>query len=152
MALVPGGFATPYTALYPEFGNGVFVGRNPGSSNVAPGSTGYGGAETNATQGVTIQTDTGFISTIGAQPQNVLRLTGASGVGFIQGTNIGFSVPYSANAGVRILPSTAQINVNNLAFVSSLKVLGAGGTGIDYNVNLNQLGSSIKGYGWANTL
>lgn len=155
MSLIPTGNLTTFTPMYPEFGNGIYVGLNPGSSNLPPGSRGFGGGDSVATQsGLTIQTDgnTGaFISTMSAQPQNVLRLTGAFGTSYIQGTNIAFAVPYSGNAGVRILPSTNQINVNNIAFLSSVKVIGASGVGIDYNVNVNQLGSSIRGYGWANT-
>lgn len=153
MALVPTGFATPYTAVYPELGQGIYVGLLPGSSNAPPGGNGYGNPSATGA-GVTIQTNgnTGaFMSTIGAQPQNVLRITGAFGTGYIQGTDIVFSVPFSGSPGIRILPSTNQINVTNLAFLSSVKVLGAGGTGIDYNLNVNQLGSTIKGYGWANT-
>jgi hypothetical protein len=103
--------------------------------------------------GLTIQTDgnTGaYMSTLSLQPQNVLRLTGAFGTGFIQGTDIGFAVPFSGNVGVRVLPSTGQINVNNLAYLSSAKILGPGGVGLAQNINLQQLGSTIQGYGWAN--
>ena len=155
MSAIPQGFASWGTAMYPQFGQGTYIGLNPGSSNVPKGYPGGYGDNIATGSGLTIQTDgnTGaYMSTMSAQPQNVLRITGAFGTGFIQGTNIAFSVPYSGTAGVRILPSTNQINVNNLAFVSSMKILSAGGSGIDYNVNLNQLGSSIKGYGWANTL
>jgi hypothetical protein len=152
MALVPGGFVTPYTALYPEFGNGVFIGRNPGSSNLPPGSTGYGGGDTAATQGVTIQTDANsgvFLSTMSAQPQNVLRLTGQNGVGFIQGTNIRFSLPFSAAAGVAILPGSGTMNVGNLAFVSTL-MTSPNGVSPGGAIDMVQLTSSIQGYGWAN--
>lgn len=149
MSAIPQGFASWGTALYPEFGNGIYVGRNPGGSNLPPGNLPYGGADNVATNsGLTIQTDAntnGFISTMGAQPQNVLRITGANGVGYIQGTDIGFAVPYSGNVGVRILPSTNTINVNNVNFVSSIQVISAG------RINMQQLVSSIAGYGWANT-
>jgi hypothetical protein len=151
MSLVPGGFATPYTGLYPEFGNGVFVGRNPGSSNVTPGSAGYGGAEAAATQGVTIQTDAGFISTIGAQPQNVLRLTGAAGAGYIQSPNIRFSLPYSGAAGAAILPGSSQMNIANLAFVSTM-MTSPNGVTPGGRINMVQLTSTIAGYGWAQVL
>ena len=155
MSAIPQGFASWGTAYYPQFGQGTYIGLNPGSSNVPKGYSGGYGDNIATGSGLTIQTDGNAgvaISTMSAQPQNVLRLTGAFGTGFIQGTNIAFSVPFSGNAGVRILPSTNQINVNNLAFLSSVKVIGASGVGIDYNINVNQLGSTIKGYGWANTL
>jgi len=142
---------TPYTAAFPQVGQGVYLGKMPGSSNNPPYinlsggiGAGYSGADYFTSQGVTLQTDTGYISSIVDQPQNVLRLATGGGVGFIQGTDIAFSVPYSGTAGIRILPSTNQINVNKLMFVSSLQVEAAG------NINMTQLVSSIAGYGWAN--
>lgn len=153
---VPQGFVSAQSSAYPQIGQGIYVGKVPGSSNAPPyidATSGYSGAGAVATQaGLTIQTDSGFISTLGAQPQNVLRITGASGVGYIQGTNIGFAVPYSGAAGVRILPSTNQINVNNISFVSTLGALNTGGSGLVGTVNMTQLVSSIKGYGWAQVI
>ena len=156
MSLIPTGNLTPFTALYPQFGDGTYIGLVPGSSNVPLGYKGYGGAANIATgSGLTIQTDanTGvYMSSIQDQPQNVLRITGAFGTGFIQGTDIAFATPFSGAAGVRILPSTNQINARVMNFASSIGVLNAQtGVGLAYNINWNQLGSTIKGYNWANT-
>lgn len=92
---------------------------------------------------VVIQNDQNYISSLTQAPQNVLRLTGSFGTSYIQGSNIGFSMPYSGTVGVRILPSTNQINVPNIKFLSSMGVA-------TYNINMNQLASTIQGYGWAN--
>lgn len=153
---VPQGYLTHGSAASPQIGQGVYIGNLPGSSNAAPyvaANAAYSGAGTFATQaGFTVQTDTGFISTLGAQPQNVLRITGAGGVGYIQGTDIAFAVPYSGTIGVRVLPSTQAINVKNLNFVSSIAVLDPSGTGISGTVNMAQLVSTVKGNGWAQVL
>lgn len=151
---VPQGFVSHATAAFPQVGQGTYIGKMPGSSN-SPDyiSAGYsGGSVIGANSGVIIQTDTGFISTLSAQPQNVMRITGAGGVGFIQGTNIGFSVPFSGGVGVRILPSTNQINVNNISFVSTLGAIASSGTGLEGTVNMTQLVSTIRGNGWAQVL
>ena len=150
MSAIPQGFASWGTPLYPQFGNGIYLGNNPGSSNPTRAGKPYGGADNiTVNSGLTIQTDANvpgaYISTMTDQPQNVMRLTTSFGESFIQGNNIAFAVPFSGNAGVRILPSTNQINVNNIRFVSSLQVLSAG------NINMQQLVSTIGGYGWANT-
>lgn len=154
MAAIPQGYASLGTPFYPLFGSGVYVGRNPGTSNFTPGQLqpygGGGGVATNS--GVTIQTDGSFISSISAQPTNVLRITGDYGVGYIQGSNIAFSMPFSGNAGIRILPSTNQINVNNLVYVSTINPIGNGGVGTAGQINMTQLASSIKGYGWAQVI
>jgi len=152
---VPQGFVSAQTAASPQVGQGIYVGKMPGSSNAPPYNAatinaGYSGADRVATNsGVIIQTDSGFISSMGSQPQNVLRLTGAGGVGFIQSPNIVFSMPYSASPGIRILPSTNQINVNNLVFVSTISPLSTGGVGSAGTINMTQLTSTIRGYGWA---
>ena len=157
MSAIPQGYASWGTPLYPQFGNGIYVGNNPGSSNSVPRGNipglgeggGYGGADWTATNtGIILQTDWyngGYISSIAQQPNNVFRLTGDGGVGYIEGSNIAFSMPFSGTAGVRILPSTNAINVNNINFVSSIQVLSAG------RINMQQLVSSIAGYGWADT-
>jgi hypothetical protein len=54
--------------------------------------------------------------------------------------------------GVRILPSTNQINVQNLNFVSTISPIGTGGVGSAGTINMTELASSIKGYGWAQVL
>ena len=155
MSAIPQGFASLGTALYPQFGNGVYVGKNPGSSNTIPVG-GYGGANSVATNAITLQTDTGFVSSIAGvpvnNPTNVLRMYGGGGVGFIQASNIAFTMPYSGNVGVRILPSTNQINVQQLAFVSTINAIGTGGTGVAGAINMTELTSSIKGYGWASVM
>ena len=150
MACVPQGFITENTSGFVPQGKGLYCGPPPGSalSTLVVPATGtpYGGLADGA--GLTIWSG-GTVSTLSAQPQNVLRLTGAFGTQFIQGSNIAFSLPYSGNAGVRILPSTNQINVNNIVFVSTINSLGPGGTGLSGPVNMIQLTSTIKGYGWA---
>ena len=137
-----------------QTGQGMFIGTYlPGTNTQINSITG------NAQQGIpasanalTIQADTGFISSLTTQPQNVLRLTGAFGTSYIQGSNIAFAMPYSGNAGVRILPSTNQINVNNLVYVSTIAPIGNGGVGTAGQINMTQLASTIKGYGWAQVL
>lgn len=153
MSLVPTGGLNANNSFYPLFGNGVYVGNNPGTNTPAPGFTrGYGGGDPLAVNsGITIQTDTGFISTIGATPQNVLRLTGAGGVGYIQSPNIRFSLPYSGAAGAAILPGSSQMNIANLAFVSTISASPNGVTP-GGQINMVQLTSTVKGYGWAQVL
>ena len=148
---VPQGFVSAQTAAHPQVGQGIFVGKMPGSSNAPPYNdaavnAGYSGADrltTNA--GITIQTDGGFISTMSAQPQNVLRITGASGAGYIQGENIRFSMPFSGAAGAAILPGSGTMNIANLAFVSTIA------TGVG-RINMSQLTSTIVGNNWAQVL
>ena len=151
MSFCAPGMATPNTALYVPNGKGLYAGGVPGniSSMMMPVGTTFGAiADTGS---VTLGVG-GAVSTLNSQPQNVLRITGANGVGFIQGSNIGFSMPYSGNVGVRILPSTNAINVNNLGFVSTISPIGTGGVGIKGTINMTELTSSIKGYGWATVL
>lgn len=137
--------------MFPQLGQGAYLGINyPGSaasvaSNVGQFAPALGGE-------LVIQNDNNAISSFAQQPQNVLRLTGAGGASYIQGTNIRFSLPYSGVAGVAILPSTSQINVQNLVYVSTISPLGVGGTGLAGTINMTQLASSIKGYGWADVV
>ena len=151
MASVPLGFVSEFTSASVPQGKGLYCGPPPGSalSTLVVPATGtpYGGVADGA--GLTIWSG-GTVSTLTAQPQNVLRLTGAFGTQYIQGSNIAFSLPFSGNAGVRILPSTNQINVNNIVFVSTINALGPSGTGSSGAINMIQLTSTIKGYGWAN--
>lgn len=65
------------------------------------------------------------------------------------GTNDCLFTALPAGGAVRILPSTNQINVQNLVFVSTISPLGVGGSGIEGTINMTELCSSIKGYGWA---
>lgn len=140
--------ATPNTALYVPPGKGLYVGPIPGNiaAEATPPGTTFGPVADGT--GLTIGVG-GAVSTLNSQPQNVLRLTGAGGVGFIQGNNIGFAVPFSGNVGVRITPSTFGINVRNVNFVSTISALQAGGSGSAGAINMTDLTSSIKGYGWA---
>ena len=153
MPVIPTGTASRTQTFYPQLGQGTYLGKVPGSSNYFPyQGIGYSGGDRIASSsGLMIQTDgnvaTSYISTLSAQPQNVLRITGASGAGYIQGENIRFSVPFSGAAGVAILPSTGTMNVGNLNFVSTLS--GGPGTGV---VNMLQLISTIAGNNWAQVL
>ena len=135
--------------LFPQLGQGIYCGvYYPGSTkkveDTVPSLTPTLRAE------VVIQNDTNYISSLTQAPQNVLRMTGQNGVSYIQGSNIGFALPYNGNVGVRVLPSTGTINVANIGFVSSLSLTTAGSAGGTGTVNMTQLVSSIKGYGWAN--
>lgn len=125
----------------PQIGQGMYIGiKYPGTntsvaSNVNTMMPGLG-AE------IVIQTDANAISSLSAQPQNVMRFTGQGGVGYIQADNIRFSLPYSGAAGVAILPSTGAVNLTSMNFLSSINSSSG-------NVNWNQLASTVKGYGWA---
>ena len=68
------------------------------------------------------------------------------------GTNNCLFTALPSGGGVRILPSTNQINVQNLVFVSTISPLASGGTGTAGTINMTQLVSSISGYGWAQVL
>jgi hypothetical protein len=155
MSAIPQGFASWGTACYPQFGQGVYVGRNPGSSNIPGGQPGgYGGGGSTATFGVTIQTDSstnGFISSMTNTPQNVFRIVGAFGNSYIQGENILFGLPYQGGGPLGVQPGSNQMSIPVLSQLSSLKIVNTSNTGIEYSVNANQLGSTIAGYGWANT-
>lgn len=151
MSAIPQGNASWGTPLYTPPSKGVYIG------NVIPGGvstinqTGVLGA-TAVDGSLTINTLPApgtYLSSLSSQPQSVLRLTGANGTSFIQGSNIAFAMPYSGNAGVRILPSTNQVNVNNIVYVSTIYPIGVGGTGVAGGINMTELTSSIKGYGWA---
>ena len=158
MPVIPTASASRTQAFYPQAGQGTYIGKVPGSSNYFPyAGKGYSAATAQVSDaGLTIQTDGNvagsYISTLGAAPQNVMRLTGAFGTGFIQGSNIAFAMPYSGNASVRILPSTNQINVNNIQYVSTIAPIGTGGVGLAGQINMTQLASTIKGNGWAQVL
>jgi len=137
--------------LSPQFGQGIYCGiYYPGSTTPVPSFVGSPQPAVGAE--VIIQNDQNFISSLVQQPQNVLRLTGQGGVSYIQGSNIAFGLPYSANVNIRILPSTNQINVQNLAFVSTISPLAAGGVGLAGTINMTQLTSTIQGYGWADVV
>ena len=56
------------------------------------------------------------------------------------------------NGGVRFLPNQNQINAQNLVFTSTISPISAGGTGTEGTINMIELTSSIKGYGWATVL
>lgn len=154
MSAIPQGFASRLTPLYPEFGNGVYVGRNPGNSNLPPGSKGYGGSDGIAVNsGVIIQTDSssaGYISTMTSQPQNVLRMTGAFGNAYIQsggnGSALIFGTPFSGGSpnAMYWYASTGVLNVP-IEQVSSL----ASKVNPSQTINIDKLVSSAKGYGWA---
>lgn len=146
---VPQGFVSAGTPAGPQMGQGVYLGNIPGSSNTFPYRTnGYSGGEADAVRfGVTIQTDTGFISSFTNQPNNVFRMITAGGVGYIQGENIRFSAPYSGVAGAAILPKEGVMNIANLNFVSTVSA--GPGTG---TVNMIELISTIKGNNWAQVL
>ena len=155
MSAIPQGFASRRTALYPEFGNGVYIGNNPGGGTTLPpgGNGGYGGCEAVAVNsGIIIQTDkpTGFLSTISSQPQNVFRITTAFGNSFIQsggnGTALVFGVPFSGQSPNSMLfyASTGVLNVP-IEQVSSL----ASKVNPTQTINIDKLVSSAKGYGWA---
>jgi len=138
--------------VYPQLGQGLYIGGfMPGTNTPISTITGtsFNGLPTD---GSLIIGTGGFVSTLTEQPQNVLRLTGAFGTSFIQGSNIAFAMPFSGTAGVRILPSTNQINVNNIQFVSTIAPIGTGGVGLAGQINMTQLASSIRGYGWAQVL
>lgn len=144
---------TSPTLVSPQIGQGMYMGiYYPGSTKTVNSVVGSNVNNQALGGELVIQNDTNYISSLSAQPQNVLRLAGQGGVGFIQGSNIGFSLPYSGSVGVRILPSTNQINVNNLAYVSTINPIGAGGVGLAGSINMTQLASSIKGYGWADVV
>lgn len=92
-----------------QLGNGIYIGsRYPGTNSAVVSSINTMmpslGAE------LVIQNDTNAISSLSAQPQNVMRFTGAFGSSYIQGSNIVFSVPYSGASHVSIAPSTGTIN------------------------------------------
>lgn len=134
--------------VFPQIGQGLYIGINyPGSSRSVASNVGQ--MQPALGSELVMQNDTNAISSLVQQPQNVFRLTGQGGVSFIQGSNIGFSLPYSGSVGVRILPSTNQINVNNISFVSTINAVGTGGTGVAGAINMTQLTSTIRGYGWA---
>jgi len=158
MPVIPTAAASRTLAFYPQLGQGTYLGKVPGSSNYFPYvNKGYSGNDYVASQsGFIMQTDgnlpTSYISSISAAPQNVLRVTAANGVGYIQGSNIGFAMPFSGNVGVRVLPSTNQINVNNLVYVSTISPIGTGLVGTAGTINMTQLTSTIQGYGWAQVL
>ena len=106
----------------PQIGQGIYIG------NYYPGSTSKVISSVNTMMPslgaeIVIQNDNNPISTLSAQPQNVLRLTGAFGANYIQGSNIVFSVPYSGANHVSIQPSTGTINtignVNANSFFSA---------------------------------
>lgn len=151
MSAIPQGNASWGTALYVPPTKGIYVGPVPGNVGASTIATGTPLGPVADLAGVTIAVG-GAVSTLSSQPQNVLRITGAGGVGFIQGSNIAFSMPYSGAAGIRILPSTNAINVNNLNFVSTINAIGVGGTGVAGAINMTELTSSIKGYGWASVM
>ena len=145
MSAIPHGFASRRTSLYVPPTKGIYVGAVPGNSAITTVGTPLGAVADGA--GLTI--GLGAVSTLISQPNNVMRLTGQSGIGYIQGSNIAFTMPYSGNLGIRILPSTNQINVNNLNFVSTISPLNSNGVGSAGAINMTQLASSIRGYGWA---
>jgi hypothetical protein len=67
-------------------------------------------------------------------------------------TNNALFVSPNGGTGVRILPSTNTINVQNLNFVSTLNAISTGGVGLAGAINMTELTSSIKGYNWATVL
>lgn len=129
----------------PQIGQGQFIGSYmPGTNTPIQTIVGQNmqgvGALGNA---ITIQTDTGFISSLSTQPKNVLRLTGAFGNSYIQGSNINFSVPYSGNPGVQILPSTGTLTAYGQVVGNTFYGLNGAGTGgqaiigQNYNATVN---------------
>ena len=149
MSAIPQGFASWGTPLYPQFGNGIYLGNNPGSSNPTRAGKPYGGADNiTVNSGLTIQTDANvpgaYISTMSDQPENVMRLTTSFGDSFIQGKTIGFALPFSGTAGVTILPSTGTLSatgvIESQSFVSLNAPNGTGGQALmnqNYSVTIN---------------
>jgi hypothetical protein len=149
MSLVPTGYATPFSALYPQAGQGIYVGATPGSSN-SPGAP-YGGAgDILSESGLMIQTDKNIfapISSLTAQPQNLFRLTTGFGNTYLQaGGPIIFTTPFSGGTSnsLTLQPSTGVLSISS-ELVSSL----ASKANPSQTINVDKLVSTVLGYGWA---
>ena len=74
---------------------------------------------------------------------------GTPGPGLINTTGVAFA---GSNGLVRILPNTNQLNCQNLVYTSTLNALNTAGTGLAGAINMTELTSTIKGYGWASVM
>lgn len=151
MSLAAPGMASPRTALFTPANKGIYVGNLPGniSSMMSPVGTVMGNIVDES--GLTIGIPGSTITTLADQPQNILRITAANGAGYIQCPNLRFSLPFSGAAGLAMLPGQSALNVTNLNFVSTMNC-SANGLTLAGQINMVQLTSTIKGYGWADVV
>lgn len=76
----------------------------------------------------------------------VSTITSAGNPCIFNTSNLAFTAP---NGIIRLLPNANQMNCQNLAFTSTINALNTAGTGLAGAINMTDLTSTIKGYGWA---
>lgn len=130
--------------------------------NVGDYGSGYMSIQHNQIQGIQAATGTNSKLLNWDGPNQNFSLLNLSTISFGYGPGsgvVGNGIVYTNNLAVagsnglvRILPNANQLNCQNLVYTSTLNALNTAGTGLAGAINMTELTSTIKGYGWASVM